>query len=118
MNEEKLQQDAALNAFRELFSAFRYPFASSDAKLDVMESGERAMYYEKSKGLIENDVWKQEIEEWKRHFYETLALSSINDMERTAYHVVLIAIKYFEKRLTTLATRVKQVQITKLVDRL
>lgn len=109
----------ALQAFKAAFSGYAYPFKSSDDILQTKDDGYRAMYYEKAKSLTENEVLLQEIENWKKTLYAKLALTSMTDMERTAYRATLISIKDdFEKRLRSLADRVKSLEIKSIPDQL
>lgn len=108
--------ETALKAFQEVFTAFEYPFQSADMLLEKMDSGARAMYFERAKTLSEDSVLQTELIEWKRTFYAKLALQSINETERTAYRTVLIGILLFEKRLLSLAARVKQLELRKIAD--
>lgn len=108
----------ALEAFKDVFSGYAYPFKSSDEILRSKDDGHRAFYYEKAKSLTENDVLQQEIQEWKRNLYAKLALQSMTDVERTAYRATLIAIVDFEKRFTSLAALVHKLPLKRTVDNL
>ena len=115
---DKTHDSVALEAFHELFSAYQYPFKSSDQLLEAQDTGARALYYERAKALTENEVLRQEITELKRGVYAQLALQSVTDVERTAYRSTLIAIVSFEKRLVALADRVKSLPFKRVVDEL
>lgn len=106
------RHEVVLQAFKQSFSGYDYPFKSSDDILNGIDEGQRSMYFEQAKTLIENPVLLQEIENWKKTLYAKLALTSMSDVERTAYRATLISIKDdFEKRLYSLANRVKRVEI-------
>lgn len=89
--------------FESAFAAYEHPFVSSDMLLAKKTREERLMYYEKAQFLATHEVFRQEITEWKRKFYNELALQSLTDVERTALRKTLIAIQDFEKRIAALS---------------
>lgn len=96
--------------FEESFKAYEHPFQSSDEILNKKEKADRQHYMELAKLLEENPVFQQELTEWKRCFYNELALRSMTDIERTALRQTLIAIQAFEKRIHSLSMRGSTIQ--------
>lgn len=111
-------ENIALKAFQEAFTGYQYPFESSDRILESKDTGARAYYYEKAQTLVNDEVLKQELTEFKRSLYAKLALQSMTDIERTAYRVTLLAVNNFEKRLQALADRVKSLPMKPVADSL
>lgn len=85
------------------FEAYEFPFERSDDKILALGEGDRRAYFFQATKLLENPVWKQEIEELIRTFYQELALKALTKEEIHAYRLTLIAIKRLEERITELA---------------
>ena len=117
--EEKNLDSLIIQSLKETYAGYKQPFKSSDEILATKDSGYKEMYFEKAAALCSNDVLLQEIEEWKRTLIEQLAMEAIDETARAAYRLTLISIKEnFEKRLISLARRVKSLPVKRLVDSL
>lgn len=106
-----MENDVHENARQEFlagFAVYIHPFKSSDMILAERTREERLAYYERAQFLASHDVFRQELTEWKRKFYNELALQSLTDVERTALRKTLIAIQDFEKRIASLASFVHE----------
>ena len=111
-------QKIILDAFYALFSGYAYSFDSSDSLIEKMGEGQRKEYYLQAKVLLENQVLRQEIKEWKRQLYAHLALKAMGDMECSAYRTTLLAVNKFEKRLNRLANSHTQAPLRNFADKL
>lgn len=103
-----MENESVRQEFQDAFAAYKHPFISSDMLLAEKTREERLAYYERAQFLATHDVFRQELTEWKRKFYNELALQTITDVERTALRKTLIAIQDFEKRIVSLAAFVHE----------
>lgn len=107
----------ALEAFREEYKGYSHPFERADVILAKMDAGQRTMYFEAIKFIVNSEPFKTEIREWKRGLVETLAMEAKAD-EREAYRATLLAIKQFEERLVSLAGRLNATTVNEMSKKL
>jgi cell fate (sporulation/competence/biofilm development) regulator YmcA (YheA/YmcA/DUF963 family) len=98
--------------FKKWFSGYVMPFETSDDKLFKMKEPERTEYYRQAKELLENRVFVAEMQEEVRKFMQKLAVSTTNDIERTAYRLTLKWINDFQIKVAQRAMLYKTPVIT------
>lgn len=90
--------------FSKLFKAYAYPFSRSNDRIAAMKDAERMEYYRQAKDLLDNRVYRQEMEEIVRRFYQELALKTPSNMEMQAYRLTLKLAQDLDGRIKSLAS--------------
>lgn len=97
--------------FRKLFAAYDYPFERADAQIAVMPIPERKEYFLQAKNLLANPVFKLEMQELVRKYYQELAIKSNGPVEQMAYRLTLKALQDLNKRVASLSSLYSELQI-------
>lgn len=103
--------------FKKRFSAYLFPFERSDEKIMQMPDAEKKEYYRQAKDLLENRVFKQEIQEALRKKYQELSLNTANVSDMQAHRLACTFIKDFHTRIQALASLYQPPNITNISER-
>lgn len=89
--------------FERTFRAYSYTFRRSDEIIEAMKDPERREYYRQAKELAENKVFRQEMEEMIRRYYQELSLKSTTKLEQQGYRMALLSLQDLDRRIKSLA---------------
>lgn len=64
--------------FNYLFDGYNYPFITSDEEISKWPESKQFSYFTDASRLLDSNVFQQETDEMRRHFYRELAMRSVN----------------------------------------
>ena len=88
--------------FEKYYGNFIYPFETADVKRYKLSPAGQYRYLMDVDTWIKSTAYKYEIEGLIRKFYQELSLTTTDEIQLSAYRLVLIFIKNYENRLLQL----------------
>jgi len=104
---KRFKQWIIKKTFERYYGNFIYPFEKSDEVRSKLPQPAQYRYLLDVNNWMESKAYSTELEGIIRKFYQLLALKPVDDIEKTAYRLVLIFIQNYESRMLSLQNEYK-----------